>query len=151
MDPCSWTKNDDTHSGSMSCLTLIFWPISLLLYTFRECLTNVASTGIQSYKQSNSISIWPARPQYLLTPLSPSFLMASMSTLLITHLWLQTKSIGLDARATSANAVLSKGLSDSFFSLFFSEIITSFIPIILVCHTLYCRICNMYFFLFVLL
>ncbi len=135
----------------MSHLTLIFWPTSLLLYTLCECLTNVASAGIQSCSQSNSISTCPARLQYFLTPVSSSSLVAFMSTLLIAHLYFQVRSIGLDAQTTSASAVVSAGPSDSFFSLAFSEIITSFIAIILVCRTLCCQICNLYSFLFILL
>ncbi len=83
MDPCSWTKKDDTYSRSISCLLLIFWPISLLLYTLRECFTNIASARIQSYSQSSSISTWPADFQYFLISIIPSFFAASRSALFI--------------------------------------------------------------------
>ena len=55
MDSCSWIKKDDTNFGSISYLTIMFWPISLLLYTFCECFTPIASTEIQLYSQFNYI------------------------------------------------------------------------------------------------
>ena len=56
IDQCSWTKKDNTHSKSMSHLTVIFWLTFSLSYTFCKCLTNISSIKIQSYSQSNSIS-----------------------------------------------------------------------------------------------
>ncbi len=127
MKTYSWMKNNGTYSGFISCLTLMFWPISLLSYTLCEWLTNVASARIQLCSQFNSISTCLARLQYFLTPVSPCFLAVSMSALLIPHLYLQARSTKLDTWATFANAIVSARSSDSFFFLTLSEIITSFL------------------------
>ena len=121
IDPYSWTKKDDTHSGFMSCLMFIFWPTSSLSYTVRKCLTNVTNARIQLCSQSNFISTLLTHFQYFLTPVSPSFLATSMSTLLIAHLYLQARLIGLDARATFAGAVISTGPSNSYFPWLFPK------------------------------
>ncbi len=133
IDLYSWTKKNDTYSGSISRLTLIFWPISSLSYTLHECLTNVASTGIQSYSQFNSISTWSARFQYFLIPISPSSFAVSRWGSLITQLYLPTRLTGLNTWATSTGAVVSAMPFDYILSsLTSSEIITYFNAIILV-------------------
>ena len=83
IDLYSWIKKDNTYSGSMSRLTLMFWPTSLLLYTLHECLINIANVEIELCNQSSSISTWPVRFQYFWILVSPCFFTASRSASLI--------------------------------------------------------------------
>ena len=145
-------KKDDTYSWSMSCLVFIFSVIFLLLYTLHNHLTNIASAEIQLYSQSNSISTCLTHLYYFLTPVNPSFWVATRSVLFITYIYFLARSIRLNIWAIFAYAIVSIILFNSLsFSLAFSKIITSFIVIILIWHTLCCQICDFYSFLFILL
>lgn len=121
---------------------LVTFSLSCVL---RECFTNAASAEIQPlYSPFTSSLIWPVRFQYFFTPVSPKSLATSMSELLIAYIYLLLRSIRLDIFATSACLITFPTTDCPFFSPAFSDIITSFIAIIFVWCTLYCRICTLY-------
>ena len=138
----------------MFYLIFIFSITFSLSCVFWKCFTNATSARIQSlYSPFTFFSIWPASFQCFLIPVSPRFLAVSMSTLLIAHIYLPSKSIGLNVFLTFAKAILSFFLTTNctlFFRALF-DIITSFIAIIFVWRMLCYRICASYSFLLNLL
>lgn len=119
---CSQAKKDDIFSGFIFYQTFILSITSLLLYTLYKYLTNITSTRIQSFSQSNFISSWPVYLQYLLISVNSCFLAVSRSTLLITHLYVSIKLIKLDTLDNFADAFFFQISTDSTsFSLVFSK------------------------------
>lgn len=116
----------------MSHLTFIFLVTSLLLYTLRKYLINIASTEIQLYRQSNSISTYLVHLQYFLIPVNLNFLAAFRSALLIAQIYFLAKLIKLDACVPQLINTLIYAIffGSSFFFLPFFKIIISLIEII---------------------
>lgn len=65
---CSQIKKDDTYSGSIFQLILIFWLTSSLSQIFCDCLINVASVGIKFYPKLGSTFLvipYPSQSQFI--------------------------------------------------------------------------------------